>query len=150
MSNTTDLSFSPAIGASATLNVGEAFVFPIKLSASTFGTLSETLSFNTGLPGSQGSISVPITANVVTSLGEITWEQSISIFPNPVNNQLNINSSYSGKLDVKLYNLLGQPTAVDQINSNGNIQINTTELPEGVYLLELTNGNERILKKIMK
>lgn len=150
LSNTTDLSFSPAIGASATLNVGEAFVFPIKLSASTFGTLSETLSFNTGLPGSQGSISVPITANVVTSLGEITWEQSISIFPNPVNNQLNINSSYSGKLDVKLYNLLGQPTAVDQINSNGNIQINTTELPEGVYLLELTNGNERILKKIMK
>ncbi|MBR9831922.1 T9SS type A sorting domain-containing protein [bacterium] len=150
LSNTTDLSFSPAIGASATLNVGEAFVFPIKLSASTFGTLSETLSFNTGLPGSQGSISVPITANVVTSLGEITWEQSISIFPNPVNNQLNINSSYSGKLDVKLYNLLGQPTAVDQINSNGSIQINTTELPEGVYLLELTNGNERILKKIMK
>jgi len=150
LSNTTDLSFSPAIGASATLNVGEAFVFPIKLSANTFGTLSETLSFNTGLPGSQGSISVPITANVVTSLGEITWEQSISIFPNPVNNQLNINSSYSGKLDVKLYNLLGQPTAVDQINSNGNIQINTTELPEGVYLLELTNGNERILKKIMK
>ena len=74
LSNTTDLSFSPAIGASATLNVGEAFVFPIKLSTSTFGTLSETLSFNTGLPGSQGSISVPITANVVTSLGEITWE----------------------------------------------------------------------------
>lgn len=150
LSNTTDLSFAPAIGASATLNVGEAFVFPIKLTANSFGTLSETLSFNTGLPGSQGSISVPITANVVTSLGEITLDQSISIFPNPVNNQLNISSSYNGPLNVKLYNLLGQPTAVDQINGNGSLQINTTELPEGVYLLEITNGNERILKKIMK
>jgi len=150
LSNTTDLSFSPAIGASATLNEGEAFVFPIKLTANTFGALTETLSFNTGLPGSQGSITVPITANVVTSLGEISLNESISIFPNPMNNQLNINSSYNGKLDVKLYNLLGQPTAIDQINNNGSIQINTTELPEGVYLLELSNGNERILKKIMK
>jgi hypothetical protein len=150
LSNTTDLSFSPAIGASATLNAGEAFVFPIKLSTNTFGTVSETLSFNTGLPGSQGSITIPITANVVTSLGEITLEQSINIFPNPMQNQLTINSTYNGQLNVRLYNLLGQPTAVDQINNNGSIQINTTELPEGVYLLELTNGTERILKKIIK
>ena len=150
LSNTTDLSFDPAFGSTAAINPGEAFSFPIKLLANTFGSISETLSFSTGLPGSQGNITVPITANIVTSLGEISFERSISVFPNPVNNQLNINSNYNGLLTVRLMNSVGQISAVAQQNGVGNFTLNTSELTKGVYFLELTNSNERLVRKIVK
>jgi len=150
LSNTTDLSFDRAFTPTVSVNPGESFTFPIRLSTNTFGTISETLSFSTGLPGSQGNITVPITANIVTSLGEITLERSISVFPNPVNNQLNINSNYNGLLTVRLLNSVGQITAVDQLNGVGSFTLNTSNLSEGVYFLELTNGSERLVKKIIK
>ena len=150
LSNTTDLSFDRAFTPTVAVNAGEAFTFPIKLLANNFGSVSETLSFSTGLPGSQGNITVPITANIVTSLGEISFKRSISVFPNPVNNQLNINSNYNGLLTVRLMNSVGQITALDQLNGVGNFTLNTSELTEGVYFLELTNGNERLVKKIVK
>ena len=150
LSNTTDLSFDRAFTPTVAVNPGEAFTFPIKLLANNFGSVSETLSFSTGLPGSQGNITVPITANIVTSLGEISFKRSISVFPNPVNNQLNINSNYNGLLTVRLMNSVGQITALDQLNGVGNFTLNTSELTEGVYFLELTNGNERLVKKIVK
>lgn len=150
LSNTTDLSFDRAFTPTVAVNAGEAFTFPIKLLANNFGSVSETLSFSTGLPGSQGNITVPITANIVTSLGEISFKRAISVFPNPVNNQLNINSNYNGLLTVRLMNSVGQITALDQLNGVGNFTLNTSELTEGVYFLELTNGNERLVKKIVK
>ena len=150
LSNTTDLSFDRAFTPTVAVNAGEAFTFPIKLLANNFGSVSETLSFSTGLPGSQGNITVPITANIVTSLGEISFKRSISVFPNPVNNQLNINSNYNGLLTVRLMNSVGQITALDQLNGVGNFTLNTSELTEGVYFLELTNSNERLVKKIVK
>lgn len=150
LSNTTDLSFDRAFTPTISVNPGEAFTFPIKLQVNNFGSVSETLIFSTGLPGSQGNITVPITANIVTSLGEISFEQSISVFPNPVNNLLNINSNYNGLLTVRLMNSLGQINAVDQLNGVGNFTLNTADLSEGVYFLELTNGNERLVKKIVK
>ncbi len=150
LSNTTDLSFDPSIGVTATINPGESFTFPIKLATNTFGNINESLSFSTGLPGSQGNITVPITANIVTSLGEITLEQSISIFPNPINNQLNVNSNYKGELNLRLLNSLGQVTSSNKLNGIGNFNINTSALPEGVYFLELFNGSERLVKKIIK
>lgn len=150
LSNSTDLSFDRAFTPTVSVNPGEAYTFPIRLSTNTFGTISETLSFSTGLPGSQGNITVPITANIVTSLGEITLERSISVFPNPVNNQLNINSNYNVLLTVRLLNSVGQITAVDQLNGVGSFTLNTSNLSEGVYFLELTNGSERLVKKIIK
>ncbi len=150
LSNTTDLSFDRAFTPTVAVNPGEAFTFPIRLSTNTFGNISETLSFSTGLPGSQGNITVPITANVITSLGEITLAQSIAIFPNPLKNQLTINSQVNGNLTVRLYNAHGQATKLKQFNGMGTHTLNTSELSKGVYFLELSNSNERITKKLIK
>ncbi len=150
LSNTTDLSFDRALTPTISVNPGESFIFPIKLQANNFGSVSETLSFSTGLPGSQGNIIVPITANIVTSLGEISFDNSISVFPNPINNRLSINSKVNGKLIVRLYNSHGQAITIEQFNGMGTHTLNTSELSKGVYFLELSDSNERITKKLIK
>jgi hypothetical protein len=150
ISNYTNLSFDRVFTPTINVNPGEAFTFPIKLTTNTFGNISETLSFNTGLPGSQGNITVPITANVITSLGEIALAHSIAVFPNPLKSQLTINSQVNGSVWVRLYNAQGQAAAAAQLNGVGTHTLNTEELNKGVYFLELSNGNERITKKLVK
>jgi hypothetical protein len=76
-------------------------------------------------------------------------EAGISIFPNPVNDILNITFQQQGDYQITIYSSLGQSLYSQHTASNGSI--NLSSLPAGVYLVQINNRtlkfNSVILKK---
>ena len=80
---------------------------------------------------------------------------SLSIWPNPVGEDLNIRlNNISGKLNiaVNLYDLQGRVIQNNLYKSSSNSfikTVNVNNLENGIYLLEIRQGNKKALKKII-
>ena len=71
----------------------------------------------------------------------------INIYPNPVQNELNI---INGKGNATIYNLLGQPVRQFSVNRE-QFAVNLNDLPEGQYILQIQKENGTIVtKRFMK
>jgi cephalosporin-C deacetylase len=74
----------------------------------------------------------------------------IELFPNPFTNELTIKiNELKPPFDYKLYDVFGRIWALNKTNSN-EIIINTTELMNGYYFIEIKNKELTIIKKIIK
>lgn len=75
--------------------------------------------------------------------------KSFTIYPNPSNGQLTIELNQDG-LDTGVFirNHLGQ-VVFRQLDISPRTEINLSDLPKGVYVVELMVGNQRSLKKII-
>ena len=83
-----------------------------------------------------------ITFNVVTEAGDFT----VSVYPNPVSNVLNIDSA--GELYIRLFNMDGKVLMTKKIQSGS---INLSAMAQGIYMLEMVDGKGGIHhKKIIK
>lgn len=72
-------------------------------------------------------------------------QRSISIYPNPVVDKININIiAFSGKITGRLYNSTGQLVSTVVLN-NGNNKIDITPLPNGLYNLIIVDENGHIV-----
>lgn len=77
--------------------------------------------------------------------------QKIDIFPNPVNNILNINlTGYTGKSDLSLFDVNGRIVLNRQVSAT-NTPLDISKLPAGVYMLRIKNGGKDVkMEKIIK
>ncbi|MGO3285844.1 MAG: T9SS type A sorting domain-containing protein, partial [Mesonia sp.] len=72
----------------------------------------------------------------------------ISMYPNPVNNVLNISVPSSIQIEAAtMYDILGKGT---QVEVSANNTINTSSLASGVYLLTINTNEGNITKKVVK
>lgn len=71
---------------------------------------------------------------------------TFSISPNPVQNELFINSQESN-LTYTIYNLSGQTLQKNLLNNNASISVN--DLKNGMYLIELSTGNRKTIQKFI-
>lgn len=72
---------------------------------------------------------------------------TVSIYPNPANNSVNVNATSNINM-VEVFNMMGQRVAV--INANDtNVQINTTALNNGMYMMRITTENGVSNQKLM-
>jgi hypothetical protein len=80
-------------------------------------------------------------ANIVESLS-INNNQidGISVFPNPVNNQLNINMGQNSDLNYSIIGMTGQIIFTGQL-SNSLTSIDLSSLSKGVYFLNIKNNS---------
>jgi hypothetical protein len=78
------------------------------------------------------SIKVNSTANIVNIKSEF-----VKIYPNPGNNQLNIESDYPNKINGLIINTRGQE--VLQFDLVGKTSLDISNLPSGVYFVNLNN-----------
>ena len=74
---------------------------------------------------------------------------NIKIFPNPVNNILFI-ENVSEISEVSIYNLVGQKIISVENNGSDNININTSEFHQGIYLVVIQNNESMRSVKIIK
>ncbi|MDB9914049.1 T9SS type A sorting domain-containing protein, partial [Flavobacteriaceae bacterium] len=73
-------------------------------------------------------------------------EESISLFPNPTNSQVAINTSNDIAIkNVVLYNVLGQ-----QINIASKSTIEMSYLPSGLYYLQISTDLGIVTKTIIR
>lgn len=75
-----------------------------------------------------------------------TASNKVSIYPNPVNDVLNVNAAGFDK--VEIVNFLGQVVYSNQVTAT-NFQINTADLTAGVYFVRLS-GDNIVTKKFVK
>ena len=76
----------------------------------------------------------------------IPVEEDISIFPNPSSDIINI-TGLTQPADVELYSIQGKlQKAVNQVEST----IDISDLPAGIYILNLTSGDKVLRERIVK
>ena len=80
------------------------------------------------------------------NVGIPTYNNSVNIYPNPVNSTLHVNAE--GFKEAAIFTMTGQRVYHNNITDN-NFQINVANLPAGVYFLRLT-GNDIVTKKFIK
>jgi hypothetical protein len=89
-----------------------------------------------------------ITIQMVTCTGLATQisNLTISVYPNPVNDELFIKANEDVK--VTIYNAIGQIVRTEAIARNG--KISTSEMPNAVYFVHVKGNNETRIYKVVK
>jgi hypothetical protein len=86
-----------------------------------------------------------IATNVVSGINEL-GKNKISIYPNPVKNELRID--FEGGSTFEILNLMGQAIYKDNLIKNTIVQ--TSNLSSGIYLIKFKMGNSFVYRKIIK
>lgn len=97
-------------------------------------------------PDTNGRQERPLTIRIIncgTSIQNAIAEESIGIYPNPANQQLNITSNYP--TDVLIIDRLG--SIVKSFIIEGNQTINLEGISPGLYLV--SNGQRKIISKLV-
>jgi hypothetical protein len=80
-------------------------------------------------------------------------EKLFSIYPNPVNEILNINAKFNlQNVHLQLLDAIGNEVAVEQVkNKSDHFQISTLNLCSGIYFLKATDDKGKVkLEKFVK
>lgn len=85
---------------------------------------------------------------------EPTLDHTFSVFPNPANNALNINfrADFNEGVAIQLNDLSGRKVfeaATQSINYGGSYQLNTADLPRGIYMLSVSTSTGMSSQKII-
>lgn len=80
-----------------------------------------------------------------------TTLESFKLFPNPAKNQLNISfdRQISEKIDIKIYNTLGQKVRQLKTNSGISVDLDISDLNSGLYLVKLTQAENSVTKRLI-
>lgn len=84
--------------------------------------------------------------STITSSDELTNIQT-EIYPNPFTNYIQIENAINA--NIKLMDTQGRIIIEQTANSN-QYRINVSELPSGLYIINIDNCGERIVKKLIK
>lgn len=78
-------------------------------------------------------------------------ENELSIYPNPASENITINiTSTSKNVSVKIYDATGRMVKNMENVKSGENTINVSELENGLYLLNLQDGNNSVTKRFIK
>jgi len=84
-----------------------------------------------------------------TSLNEYALENIISVFPNPGNNVLNIQTGSLELNQITVYSYTGQEVFKENFSGN-NTSLNTQNWPASVYLVKITTDKGELMKRWIK
>ena len=138
------------------------FEMPLEIRLSGAGGVTQDVVVNHTTNGQQFIVSVPfgvtgvifdpnkhiISKNNVVTLGADTfqWEQTISVYPNPANDQLHIMMPSSVQLEkVEIYNTLGQ-----LVGEKNTVDFSIDQLASGVHWLKISTSEGVMHKNFIK
>ncbi|MEO8516788.1 MAG: M4 family metallopeptidase, partial [Flavobacterium sp.] len=91
-----------------------------------------------------GSVSGVATTN---QIGNEANNYDFNMYPNPVDNVLNVSLLDNRAASYKIYNLIGQEVKGGNLNQK---EISVSDLGSGVYIFEINDGQKTITKKFIK
>lgn len=107
----------------------------------TYSLQAGTVSDLTGNP----SISDVQFENQISASGPL----NIHTFPNPFQNELTVELSYSDQpVQIRLFNLVGKVLIQQQTQST--MKLDVSSLPAGTYYLKVESGSESITRRVIK
>ena len=81
---------------------------------------------------------------------------ALSVYPNPLNETLTVSfaaAAISGKINVRLIDFSGKLIQSEELDGNARTfetQMNVADLYPGMYLLEIENAGNRVVRKLIK
>ncbi len=90
-----------------------------------------------------------ITLNVGTLSVDDNWVQSLSIYPNPAKDIINIKLNNYQNTSATLYDISGRLMFEKKLNSDIS-SIDVSNLNNGMYLLKINAENKTITKRVIK
>ncbi|GJM31544.1 MAG: hypothetical protein DHS20C18_05450 [Saprospiraceae bacterium] len=84
----------------------------------------------------------------ISGTSDTPFDQQLTIFPNPVQDMLTIESQQTPLHSICLINHLGQKVMRQQVQGT-NIQVSTAGLTPGIYLLEAFGEQDRVIRKVV-
>ena len=77
-------------------------------------------------------------------------QEKISVYPNPVRDFINVNSSNHQFISYELYDIQGRLIKKESVSNLSNFQIDSAALSKGMYVLSLVSANGNFVRKIIK
>ncbi len=118
----------------------------------TNGKATIEINYSTTTGGSLNIDDVELTLNqpsITTATPLALNNSNISIYPTVISNKvLNISNAGKDSYEVSILNISGQTVYTNKLNS-GNVNINTTFMKSGMYLVRVSNGNEKCVQKVI-
>jgi hypothetical protein len=99
--------------------------------------------------GATASENVRIVVDATTSLNSLP-EQQIAVYPNPFNNRLLVMMNNSGFKKLEVHSLTGSLIMTKDITGQSVIDLNTSEIQSGYYILTLFSDQQIVSRKIIK
>jgi len=94
-------------------------------------------------------VTIPTTCDLALDADLISKESDISIYPNPIDNILNLTSKNKIS-EVTIDNLIGQQV-YDQVFDAEKAEINVSAFPPGIYFVQVTDGTGNVfVRKVQK
>ena len=81
--------------------------------------------------------------NVLTSTHDLLDGALLSVYPNPTNGFLNIESQKGLLSNLTVFNAVGQIVKVEKTINSPQLTVDLRDLPEGVYFLRVDNYSLR-------
>jgi hypothetical protein len=73
----------------------------------------------------------------------------LKAYPNPANGFVTLESDIKGSYDLEVYDLSGRSITSQSGNSNGDIRLNTQDLTNGYYFVQVSNSTNKAVVKIL-
>ncbi len=86
------------------------------------------------------------------SVSEVDLDKGVAVYPNPNNGSFTVQlQGFNGTVNLELTNVVGQTLWQQQMSCMGSMikQKFDTKLPAGVYLLRMSSGNTKTVKKLV-
>ncbi len=96
------------------------------------------------------AITIPVNV-VISKITQVNATTSVSLFPNPINETLNIDlqTTSNQNSSLRIYSLSGQLITTQKVATK-NIQIDMSNYPSGTYWIQLLNTEWTLMEKVIK
>lgn len=91
-----------------------------------------------------------IAVNVPTATTQSVEETMFSVYPNPSNNIVNIANAKAQINGIKIVDINGRTVKANDFAGVSNVQVNISDLANGVYLMTINSDKGTVTKKIVK
>jgi hypothetical protein len=82
--------------------------------------------------------------------GDTNIKRKLDMYPNPAENQINISGFSTSKSTVNVYNMIGALVKTASIGDAKTFSLDISDLNNGVYLIQVENGNEIFTNSFVK
>jgi hypothetical protein len=89
------------------------------------------------------TVTIQLAINTDCSIGVIESEQSfeLNLYPHPADQAVNLTHTFTGEVNVQIFDLNGRMVAVFEQLHGETIQLPTAHLSQGLYVVQVTDGN---------
>ena len=94
---------------------------------------------------------VTVEVSNVSGTQEPAWMQDVQIRPNPANDvlQVRFSAAIPSDIQLRLTDATGRVLLEQNLANQAQAQLQTAQLPEGVYFLNIRSGNEAGIRKVI-